>query len=313
MGEILKRTKNFLKKGRYVKFDPEKDNFSAEKKKNIRSIMLPNGKFFILPIDQGLEHGPSDFLASPVCQDPEHQLNLAKEVGFSAIAMQIGLAKKYWNQPEYRRSVPLIVKINGKTCIPGDDNPVSPVNATVEEVKKLGAKAVGYTLFVGSPSQREDFIQLRDVRVEAEKYDLPLLVWSYPRGKQISENGGNNSLGAVDYAVRVAMELGADVVKFNLPDFPKNGFGNGSCFEKYNELAPLNQKDRLTKAVQTAGKLGTLLSGGGLTSEKEVLDHVKLAMSVGMDGIIFGRNVWQREFKEAYNLSIKMKKIILQY
>ncbi|MBU0648478.1 fructose-bisphosphate aldolase [Patescibacteria group bacterium] len=265
----------------------------------------------ILPIDQGLEHGPTDFLVNPDCGDPEYQLRLAKEGGYSAIALQIGLAKKYWSKPEYKKYVPLVLKLNGKTCIPGDDRPFSPLNSSVEEAEKLGADAVGYTLYVGSARQDEDFLQFRQVRQEAAKYDIPVIVWAYPRGEQINANGGKNSLAAVDYAVRAAMELGADVVKFNWPEFPKNGFAKGSCFEEYNTLSDLNRKERLTKVVQTAGALGAILSGGSRVSDKELLEHVRTAMEVGMDGIIFGRNEWQREYKSALLMSTKIREILL--
>jgi class I fructose-bisphosphate aldolase len=46
---------------------------------------------------------------------------------------------------------------------------------------------------------------------------MPLIVWAYPRGAAIAAKGGNDSFYAVDYAARVASELGADVVKVNFP------------------------------------------------------------------------------------------------
>jgi fructose-bisphosphate aldolase, class I len=46
--------------------------------------------------------------------------------------------------------VPLILKLNGKTDIPAATDPLSPVNASVEDAVRLGADAVGYTLYVGT-------------------------------------------------------------------------------------------------------------------------------------------------------------------
>ncbi len=46
---------------------------------------------------------------------------------------------------------------------------------------------------------------------------MPLIVWAYPRGSAIEAKGGKDSFYAVDYAARMASELGADVVKVNFP------------------------------------------------------------------------------------------------
>ena len=51
-----------------------------------------NGTLLLLPIDQGIEHGPRDFFPNPASKDPEYQFRLAAEAGYSAIACQIGLA-----------------------------------------------------------------------------------------------------------------------------------------------------------------------------------------------------------------------------
>src|SRR5581483_6911705 len=90
-----------------------------------------NGTALFLPYDQGLEHGPRDFFANPAAGDPKYIVKLALEGGFNGIAIQIGLAEKfYW---DYAGEVPLVLKLNGKTEIPPDDEAFSPLNAQVEE------------------------------------------------------------------------------------------------------------------------------------------------------------------------------------
>ena len=110
-----------------------------------------HGLGMFLPIDQGLEHGPRDFFDSPDSADPEFELRLAEEGNFSAIVFQIGLAEKYIGR--FAGRVPLVLKLNGKTEIPSDEEALSPLNASVEDAVRLGADAVGYTLYVGSPAQ----------------------------------------------------------------------------------------------------------------------------------------------------------------
>ena len=83
-----------------------------------------NGTLLLLPIDQGLEHGPRDFFVNPAAKDPDFQLRLAKEGGFSGIVFQYGIAEKYMSR--YAGEVPLVLKLNGKTEIPSDKAPISP-------------------------------------------------------------------------------------------------------------------------------------------------------------------------------------------
>ena len=192
---------------------------SAGKKARLHRILYQygqrNGTALFLPYDQGLEHGPRDFFENPAASDPAYIIRLALEGGFNGIAIQIGLAEKfYWN---YAGEIPLVLKLNGKTDIPSADAPLSPVNATVADAVRLGADAVGYTLYVGTELQDRDFEQYRQVRAEARRLGMPLIVWSYPRGSAIDAKGGKDSFYAVDYAARTASELGADVVKVNFP------------------------------------------------------------------------------------------------
>src|SRR5579883_990450 len=150
-----------------------------------------NGTLLFLPIDQGLEHGPRDFFDNPASLDPDYQWRLAVAGNYSGIALQYGLASKYIR--DYAGDVPLVLKLNGKTDIPSSKVPLSPLHTTVEEAVKLGADAVGYTLYVGSPLQAEDFKQFGEVRRESERYGMPLIVWAYPRGEAIEAKGGRDT------------------------------------------------------------------------------------------------------------------------
>ena len=113
--------------------------------------------------------------------------------------------------------MPLILKVNGKTDVPPSDDALSTTNASVEDAVRLGADAVGYTMYLGSPRQDEDLLQLQKVRQDCDRFGMPLVIWAYPRGTAIDGKGGRDSFYAIDYAARMAMEMGADVVKLNMP------------------------------------------------------------------------------------------------
>jgi class I fructose-bisphosphate aldolase len=235
-----------------------------------------NGTLLILPLDQGLEHGPADFWPNPAALDTSFQFRLALEGRYSAIALGIGLAEKYMK--DYCGRVPLILKLNGKTNIPDDGDAVSPLSASVEDAVRLGADAVGYTLYVGTPRQDAEFLQFMKVRQDCERLGMPIVMWAYPRGRAIDARGGKGSLYAIDYAARLAEEVGADVVKLHEP-----------------------------------GESLVLFSGGSKLGRDEALAKIDLYMRSGAAGIIFGRNLWQRPYDDALALSRDAHEILQRY
>jgi class I fructose-bisphosphate aldolase len=267
-----------------------------------------NGTLLFLPIDQGLEHGPRDFFVNPPAKDPEFQLRIAKEGGFSGIVFQIGIAEKHMQR--YAGEVPLVLKLNGKTEIPSDKAPISPCLATVEDAVRLGADAVGYTLYVGSARQDEDFVQFRKVREDADRYGMPVIIWAYPRGEFVEAKGGRDSLYAVDYAARVASELGADVVKLNMPKI--NPERDAAAPKPYNSLR-VSREEATRMVVESAGRALVLFSGGEMESDEDLLEKARIAMEAGATGLIFGRNMWQRSHADALAMSRRFHELMQGY
>jgi len=139
------------------------------------------GKALFLAYDQGLEHGPTDFNDKNV--DPNYIINIAKKGKYTGIVFQKGIAEKY--SKEIKKSkVPLIVKLNGKTNL-FKGEPIARQLCTVQEAIALGAKAVGYTIYLGSDYEDEMLQEFENIQREAHAKGLPVIVWIYPRGKSI--------------------------------------------------------------------------------------------------------------------------------
>ena len=314
MTDTLKDIRKYLGPGRKQKFSLSNPHITPGKKRRIKKMIQKanaGGKFIFLPFDHGVEHGPSDFFVSPGTVDPEFQLSLAKEAGFSGVAIQVGLAEKYWKKPKYKKHVPLVLKLNGKTNIPPADEAISPLTATVKDAVLLGATAVGYTLYVGTPRQDEDFIQFLKVRQEANEADLPIIMWAYPRGKYaINEYGGKSSFAMVDYAARLANELGADFAKIPFPAKPDTDTYKDKKYEKYNDLLSMSGMEMLSWCIASAGSTGVFISGGSKISDEDMLDKVKQSMQAGANGLLFGRNIWQREYDDALAITKKVKEVL---
>ena len=283
---------------------------SAGKKARLHRILFQNGprngRAIFLPVDQGLEHGPRDFVPNWDAADTRWLFKLAKEGRFNGIVLQVGQVQKYhW---EFAGEVPLILKINGKTEIPPDDEAFSPVHATVETAVRLGADAIGYTMYVGSPVQDKDFIQFRQVREEADRFGMPVIVWSYPRGSAIKNKGGRDSLYAVSYAARVAAEVGADLVKIN---FPKAGASPGAP-KPYDEWN-LEGVEAARHAIDSAKRTPVLISGGEKEDDDAIIEKARQSFEAGAVGLIFGRNMFQRKLDDALRLCERLHELCAKY
>jgi class I fructose-bisphosphate aldolase len=210
---------------------------------------------------------------------------------------------------KYAGEVPLLLKINGKTTIPSDGDALSTMTGSVEDAVALGADAVGYTLYVGSPRQDDDIQQLQMVREDCDKYNMPLVVWSYPRGSAIEGKGGRDSLYAVDYAARVALELGADIVKLNIP---KHGPKDGDQPKEYAGIE-YDYGEGAKRVVESAGRVMVLFSGGSKLGDEDLMTKVRTALEAGATGLIFGRNMWQRPFDEALAITEKVQDVMKDF
>jgi fructose-bisphosphate aldolase, class I len=296
---------------RYLRPALSKMGLSPGKKARLKRLLYHHGPgggtLLVLPIDQGLEHGPVDFFENPAALDPQYQYELALEGRFSAIALHIGLAEKYFH--EFAGDVPLILKLNGKTSIPSDAQSFSALTGTVEDAVRMGADAIGYTLYVGSPAQDRDFQQFTDIRTEADRLGMPVVVWAYPRGEAVAKKGGKESLYAIDYAARVALELGADIVKVN---YPVATAKDADSPPPYNSLH-LTPTESFRKVVESAGRALVLVSGGEKVGDDELLTKVRSSMNDGATGIIFGRNLWQRPKADALKLTQQLHAIFREY
>lgn len=236
-------------------------------------------KALFLAYDQGLEHGPTDFNDKNV--NPDYIIDIARKGGYTGVVFQKGIAEKY-NKEIRKSKVPLILKLNGKTNL-FKGEPISRQLCSVEEAIKLGASAVGYTIYIGSDYEDEMLQEFEDIQRQAHAKRIPVIVWIYPRGKSVKRKKDAELMA---YAARTGLEIGADIIKI-----------------QYNG----NLKD-LKWAVKSAGKTKVVIAGGIKKGEKEFLKQVKEIMDAGAIGLAIGRNVWQAS--DPLEITKKIKKVI---
>jgi class I fructose-bisphosphate aldolase len=56
-----------------------------------------------------------------------------------------------------------------------------------------------------------------------------------------------------------------------------------------------------------------VLSGGSKTDDETVLMHTRVIVEAGGSGVIFGRNVWQREKSQALEIIGQIKETLLNH
>ena len=148
----------------------------------------------------------------------------------------------------------------------------------------------------------------RQVRQDADRFGMPLIVWAYPRGSAVASKGGQSSFYAIDYAARMAMEQGADVVKLNLPKADSEKDKDAPA--PYNE-GGFSEQEMVESVVGSAGRSLVVLSGGSRIDDDKLLEQTRYIMEAGGSGVIYGRNVWQRPHKQALEIVEQIKEIML--
>src|SRR6476620_11962687 len=169
------------------------------------------GKLVILPVDQGFEHGPArSFAVNPPAYDPLYHYQLAIDAGCNAYAAPLGFLEA--GAAEFAGEVPLILKMNNHDVLHDEKDPLSAVTGSVKDAQRLGCVAVGFTIYPGSSQAQIMYQQCREMIQEAKANGLAAVVWSYPRGADISK-AGETALEVVADAAQIAAQLGAHVIK----------------------------------------------------------------------------------------------------
>ena len=248
---------------------------------NFLQPFLHKDKALFLAYDHGFEHGPKDLIGKSI--DPEYILDLAVKGEYTGVILQKGIAEKYYTGTQYQKIVPLILKINGKTNISQTTDSYSSINCSVDYAKKLGAKAVGYTIYLGSKYEEKMLADFGKIQEQAHQLKIAAIAWIYPRGSAVEDE---TSPEITAYAARVGLELGADMIKI-----------------KYS-----GSEETFRKAVQSAGETKVVLSGGSKIVEGEFLNIVESVIKAWATGIAVGRNVFQNE--DPFAITEKIKKIV---
>lgn len=260
------------------------------------------GKLVILPVDQGFEHGPArSFAKNPDAYDPHYHFQLAVDAGLSAYAAPLGMLEA--GAATFSDQIPTILKMNSANSLsPKDLAPNQAVTASVKDAIRLGCAAIGFTIYPGSHAMYEMMGQIRALSEEAKAAGLAVVIWSYPRGGNLSKDG-ETAIDVTAYAAHIAALLGAHIIKVKPPTAFIEQAEAKKVYEE-QKIPVATPPERIAHVVQAcfAGKRIVVFSGGAAKSEEDILNEARAIRDGGGNGSIIGRNSFQRPRAEALKL-----------
>ena len=274
--------------------------------KNLRWLLetgrlAGTGKLVILPVDQGFEHGPARSVAKNAPgYDPLYHYQLAIDSGCNAYAAPLGFLEAGARQ--FAGRIPTILKLNNSESLFSSKNPKPAVTGSVDDALRLGCAAVGFTIYPGSAERNEMYMEFREIAADAKAAGLAVVLWSYPRGEELSSKG-ETAIDVIAYAAQIAAQLGAHVIKVKPPTEHIEQDAARKVYEAEGiRIATL--ADRVAHVVQSAfdGRRIVIFSGGAAKGTAGVLEEVRGIAAGGGFGSIMGRNAFQRPRAEAIQL-----------
>lgn len=267
------------------------------------------GKMVILPVDQGFEHGPDrSFAMNPDAYDPHYHYELAIEAGLNAYAAPLGMIEA--GADTFAGQIPTILKVNSSNSLHnGGTAPHQATTASVKDALRLGCSAIGFTIYPGSDAAFDMFEEISNMAEEAKANGLAVVIWSYPRGGDLSKIG-ETAMDICAYATHIAAMLGAHIIKVKPPTQALENLETIKVYEKLK--IPMNTlEERVSHIIKTAfnGRRIVVFSGGNAKGEEDIYNEIRQIYKGGANGSIIGRNTFQRPREDALKMLDNIIKI----
>ncbi len=226
-----------------------------------------NEKVLIAPVDDSLLFGPYNGL-----YDLKDTIEKIKTTNPNAI---LGFKGAY--QYTIKTNIPFIYNITASTVLGAHTKKMKIAN--IEDIVAMGVECVAVHINFSSIYENKMLECLATTTNECDKFGIPVMAIAYPRkeidGKDynyedLKEKSIEEYTNLICHCVRVAAELGADIIKTQYT-------GSQKSFKKVIESA-------LGKPV--------VIAGGKEISVEESYKMAYDAMKAGASGLSYGRNVF---------------------
>lgn len=236
------------------------------KKKRLKRLFNGHDKIIILPMDHGFTEGPISGV-----ENIGHTLTEISHCNkIDSVVLHRGTIINNYNILSDER-LGLIMHLSGSTNI-GETCLHKIRTGTVREAMSLGCDAVSVHINFGNEYESYMLEDISKISEECINNGMPLFVMAYVRSKTIDNE---LKLSHIKHVVRVADEIGADIVKVNYSVAGEN-------FEE------------VVKSCQ----IPVVIAGGAQQNPVDLLKMIYEAMKCGAKGISIGRNIFQSDCKD---------------
>ncbi|MDT7809379.1 MAG: fructose-bisphosphate aldolase, class [Acidobacteriota bacterium] len=273
------------------------------------------GYLSILPVDQGIEHSAgASFAPNPLYFDPENIVRLAYEGGCNAVASTFGVLGSVARR--WAHKIPFIVKINHNELLTYPNKFDQILFGTVEQAHRMGATAIGATIYFGSDESGRQIVEIAKAFTRAHELGMATILWCYLRNPKFKTKEGDMHTAAdlTGQANHLGVTIEADIIKQKLPE--RNGGFNALNIESsygktdpkiYTDLTSDNPVDLVRYQVLNCfmGRCGLINSGGESKGQSDMAEAVRTAVinkRGGGMGLISGRKAFQRPMQEGVQL-----------
>ncbi|MCL7453303.1 MAG: deoxyribose-phosphate aldolase [Anaerolineae bacterium] len=228
--------------------------------RRLSRIFRPSGRALIVAMDHGLLDGPC-----PGLENPAETLAKIAAGGADAVLTSYGVARQFARQ---LAPLGLILRLDGGATSLGASGGPPSLLYRVEDALRLGADAVALNGFPGGAHESASLENIARVVGQAHPWGLPVMAEMVPGGFDSPPEW--RTLENIALAVRVAAELGADLVK--------TPYAAG--FEP---------------VIQACYVPVVILGGAKRGNERAMLADIKAAVDAGAAGVAIGRNIFQAD------------------
>ena len=132
------------------------------------------------------------------------------------------------------------------------------------------------------------------------------MIWSYPRGEDLSK-AGETAIDVTSYAAQIAALLGAHIIKIKL----STDHLEQSEAQKAYESAKIDVADQASRVrhcmeASFAGRRIVVFSGGAAKGADAVYEDARAIRDGGGNGSIIGRNSFQRSREDALRMLARL-------
>jgi DhnA family fructose-bisphosphate aldolase class Ia len=239
--------------------------------------ILPGARTLMVPFDDDLINGPHGGLTDPVAR--------VREVSQAGADAVLGFPRLLSRYTEEGIRLPFVANLTASTVLGVHTHKV--MVGSVERAVRLGCDGVAAHVNVSDRWEPEMLATLGAVSETCEQWGMPLLAIMYPRRSQdgvdnnyldLKEHDSGRYTELVRHCVRIAVELGADVVKTQYT-------GDAESF---------------TSVITASMGVPVIVAGGPRTKVREALNNAHGAVTAGASGVCFGRQTYNRTDVSAF-------------